>query len=450
MLADVPIPQTMFTRVGGNRIAYQVVGEGPPDLLWLSGLGEPVDARWDYPPCASFVRRLASFSRLIMFDRRGVGASDPVPLESLPSWEGWADDATAVLDAVGSTRTIVLGSVQGGPTAIMFAATRPERTQALILAVTAARFLRADDYPWGETEEEAEAIADFLGEHWGLEDAAIAGFPSHADDPVFRHWLAKSCRMSCSAQEIVAYMRQDNPTDVRQILPSIQMPTLVLHRNEDPPFFKAAEGRYLAERIPGARFEVVPGKDLSIYTEPNAEILAFIEEFVTGTHPLTEPDRVLAAVLFTDIVGSTERVSEVGDSQWHTLLDRFRAVVREQLHQYRGREVNTRGDDFLAIFDGPARAIRCAQGIREVTAALGINVRSGLHTGEVELLADDDIGGIAVHIGARVAALAGAGEVLVSRTVTDLVAGSGITFEDRGDHELKGVPGAWRLYAVTS
>jgi class 3 adenylate cyclase len=317
------------------------------------------------------------------------------------------------------------------------------------LAVTAARFLRADDYPWGETKEEADAIAAFLTEHWGTEDAAIAGFPSHVDDPVFRHWIAKSCRMSCSAQEMATYMIQDNPTDVRQILPSIQVPTLVLHRS-DPPYFPLDAGRYLAEHIPSARFEVVPGNDLSIYTEPNAQILDYIEEFVTGTHPLTEPDRVLAAVLFTDIVRSTERVSEVGDSEWHTLLDRFRAAVREQLHQHRGREVNTRGDDFLAIFDGPARAIRCAQAIGEVTAALGITVRSGLHTGEVELLADDDIGGIAVHIGARVAALAGAGEVLVSRTVTDLVAGSGITFEDRGDHELRGVPGAWRLYAVTS
>jgi pimeloyl-ACP methyl ester carboxylesterase len=443
------IPETRFTKVGGNRIAYQVVGEGPPDLLWLSGLGEPIDARWDYQPCASFVRRLASFSRLIMFDRRGVGASDPVPLESLPSWERWADEATAVLDTVGSTRTILLGSVQGGPTAIMLAATRPERTQALILALTAARFLRADDYPWGQDPEGADAIADFLAEHWGTEDTAAFAFPSHADDPVFRRWIAKSCRLSCSAQEMVTYMRQDNPTDVRQILPSIQVPTLVLHRN-DTPFYKLDEGRYLAEHIPGARFEAVPGDDLSIFTEPNAEILAHIEEFVTGAHPITEPDRVLAAVLFTDIVGSTERASEVGDAEWHALLDRFRAAVREQLREFRGREVNTRGDDFLAIFDGPARAIRCAQAIREVTTTMGVTVRSGLHTGEVELLADGDIGGIAVHIGARVAALAGAGEVFVSRTVTDLVAGSGITFEDRGEQKLIGVPGAWRLFAVAS
>lgn len=446
----VEIPETKFTKAGENRIAYQVLGEGPPDLLWLSGLGEPIDARWDYPPCASFVRRLASFSRLIMFDRRGIGASDPVPLESVPSWEGWADDATAVLDAVGSTRTIILGAIQGGPTAIMFAATRPERTQALILAVTAARFLRGDDYPWGETEEEADAIADFLAEHWGTETASIAGFPSQVHDPVFRHWIAKSGRMSCSAQEMVAYMRHDNPTDVRQVLPSIQVPTLVLHRSGDPPFFKLAEGRYLAEHIPGARFVTVPGDDLSIYTQPNTEILAAIEEFVTGAPPASEPDRLLAAVLFTDIVDSTQRVSDAGDAKWHVLLDNFRVAVREQLNRYRGREINTRGDDFLAVFDGPARAIRCAQAIGEVTSSMGIRVRSGIHTGEVELLADEDIGGIAVHIGARVAELAGAGEVLVSRTVTDLVAGSGITFEDRGEHELKGVPGTWRLYRVTT
>jgi class 3 adenylate cyclase len=412
------IPETRFTKVGETRIAYQVVGEGPPDLLWLSGLGEPLDARWDYPPCASFVRRLASFSRLIMFDRRGVGASDPVPLESLPSWEGWADDATAVLDAVGSTRTILLGSIQGGPTAIMFAATRPERTQALILAVTAARFLRADDYPWGQTPEEADSIADFLAEHWGTEDAAIVGFPNHADDPDFRHWLAKSCRLSCSAQEMVTYMRQDNPTDVRQILPSIQVPTLVLHRN-----------------------------DLSIYTKPNAQILAHIEEFLTGDAPKVGTNRVPASVLFTDIVGSTERAAALGDQRWNSLLWSHDAVTQAVMDQHGGRLVRPTGDGVLATFDGPGRAIRCGFALRDALDPLGIAIRAGLHTGEVELRGDD-IGGIGVHVAARVLEQAEPGELLASAAVPLLVAGSGIEFEDRGEHELKGVPGSWRLYAV--
>jgi class 3 adenylate cyclase/pimeloyl-ACP methyl ester carboxylesterase len=440
------IPETRFTKFGDNRIAYQVVGEGPPDLLWLAGLGEPIDSRWDYPPCASFVRRLASFSRLIMFDRRGIGASDPVPVASLPSWEGWADDATAVLDAVGSTRTILLGAVQGGPTAIMFAATRPERTQALILAVTAARFMRSDDYPWGETEEEADAVADFLAENWGTEGGAVAAFPSHADDPVFRRWIAKSGRMSCSAQEMVTYLRQDNPTDVRQILPSIQVPTLVLHRH-DPPFFKLEAGRYLAEHIPGARFEAVPGDDLSIFTKPNAQILAHIEEFVTGGAPSIGSNRVLASVLFTDIVSSTERAAALGDRRWSSLLENHDAMAQDVVDQHGGRLVKLTGDGVLATFDGPGRAIQCGFALRDALDPLGIAIRAGLHTGEVELRGDD-IGGIGVHVAARVLEEAEPGQLLASAAVPLLVAGSGIEFEDRGEHELKGVPGSWRLYAV--
>jgi class 3 adenylate cyclase len=440
------IPETRFTKVGDNRIAYQVIGQGPPDLLWLAGLGEPVDSRWDYPPCASFVRRLASFSRLIMFDRRGVGASDPVPLESLPGWEGWADDATAVLDAAGSQRAVILGAVQGGPTAIMFAATRPERTQALILAVTAARFLRSDDYPWGETQEEADLVADFLAEHWGAEDAATFGFPSHAEDPVFRRWVAKSCRMSCSAREMVTYMRQDLPTDVRQILPSIQVPTLVLHRH-DPPFYKLDEGRYLAEHIPGARFEVVPGDDLSIFTKPNAQILTHIEEFVTGGATNVGTNRVLASVMFADIVASTERAAGLGDRRWNSLIASHDAVAQTVIDQHGGRLVKLTGDGVLATFDGPGRAIQCGFALRDALDTLGITIRVGLHTGEVELRGDD-IGGIGVHVAARVLEQAEPGELLASAAVPLLVAGSGIEFEDRGEYELKGVPGDWRLYAV--
>jgi class 3 adenylate cyclase len=440
------IPETRFAKLGDDRIAYQVVGEGPPDLLWLGGLGEPIDSRWDYPPCASFVRRLASFSRLIMLDRRGVGGSDPVSSQALPSWEAWADDALTVLDAVGSERATILGTIQGGPTAILFAATRPDRTQALILVNTAARFRQADDYPWGLTQEELEAAAEFVVEHWGTEAAASMGAPSHADDPVFRRWMAKMCRMSCSPREMATYMRQDNPTDVRQVLPSIQVPTLVLHRS-DAPFFTIDQGRYLAEHIPGARFASVSGADLPIYIKPNARILAEIEEFVTGGGPSVRTDRALAAILFTDIVGSTERAAALGDRRWSSLLGSHDVVAQAIIDQHGGRLVKLTGDGVLAIFDGPGRAIQCGFALRDALDPLGITIRAGLHTGEVELRGDD-IGGIGVHVATRVLEHAEPGEVLVSAAVPLLVAGSGVEFEDRGDYELKGVPETWRLYAV--
>jgi class 3 adenylate cyclase len=423
-----------------------VVGEGPPDLLWLTGLGEPIDARWEFSPCASFIRRLATLSRLIMFDRRGVGASDPVSLEALPSWEGWADDAVAVLDAVGSKRPILMGAVEGGPAAIMLAATRPERTQALILVSTAARFAQADDYPWGLTQEETEAAADHLAEVWGTEAAAIFANPSLADDPVYRRWMAKSCRMSCSGREMATYMRQDNPTDVRQVLPSIQVPTLVLHRS-DAPFFTVDQGRHLAEHIPGARFVSVPGADLLIFTKPNAQILGQIEEFVTGGTPSVGTDRALAAVLFTDIVGSTERAAALGDRRWSGLLGSHDVVAQKIIDQHGGRLVKLTGDGVLATFDGPGRAIRCAFALRDALDPLGITIRAGLHTGEVELRGDD-IGGIGVHVAGRVLEHAEPGELLVSAAVPLLVAGSGVEFEDRGEYELKGVPETWRLFAV--
>jgi class 3 adenylate cyclase len=442
----VEIPETRFAKLGNDRIAYQVVGEGPPDLLWLTGLGEPIDSRWDYPPCASFVRRLASFSRLIMLDRRGVGASDPVSSEALPRWEGWVDDAMAVLDAVGSGRAIILGGSQGGPAAIMFAATRPERTQALILANTAARFAQADDYPWGLTREEMEAAADFVAEHWGTEASTGLGNTRAADDPAFRRWLAKSGRMSCSARDMATYMRQDFPTDVRQVLPSVQVPTLVLHRS-DPPFFTVDQGRHLAEHIPGARFVSVPGADIAIFTKPNAQILAQIEEFVTGGTPSAGTDRALAAVLFTDIVASTERAAALGDRRWSSLLGSHDVVAQAIIDQHGGRLVKLTGDGVLATFDGPGRAIRCAFALRDALDPLGITIRAGLHTGEVELRGDD-IGGIGVHVAARVLEHAEPGELLASAAVPLLVAGSGVEFEDRGEYELKGVPETWRLYAV--
>jgi class 3 adenylate cyclase/pimeloyl-ACP methyl ester carboxylesterase len=439
-------PETRFARVGDDRIAFQVVGEGPPDLLWLNGLGEPIDSRWDYPPCASFFRRLASFSRLIMLDRRGVGASDPVPLESSPSWEGWADDAEAVLDTIGSNQAVIVGATQGGPTAIMFAATRPERTQALILANTAARFAQADDYPWGTPPETTDAAHDFIMEHWGTEAAAGIGYPSLVDDPIFLRWLAKSCRMSCSGREMATYMRQDMSTDVREVLPSIQAPTLVLHRS-DPPFFTFDQGRHLAEHIPGATFVEVPGIDIGVYSKPNAQILDQIEAFVTGVSLEASADRALATILFTDIVRSTERAAELGDRRWRSLLETYLGLTRTIVEEHRGRVIKVDGDGMLATFDGPGRAVRCVSALVDGVRPLGLEIRAGLHTGEVETMGDD-IGGIAVHIAARVMAEAGPGELLVSSVIPPLVAGSGIDFGDRGEYDLKGVPGPWRLFVV--
>ena len=440
------IPETRFAKLANDRIAYQVVGEGPPDLLWLIGLGEPIDSRWEYPPCASFFRRLSSFSRLIMFDRRGIGASDPVSLESLPSWEGWADDAMAVLDAVGSKQAVIVGAGQGGPTAIMFAATRPERTQALILANTGARFAQADGYPWGVPPEQTDAAADFVAENWGTEAAASIGYSSQMDDPIFLRWLAKSCRMSCSGREMATYMRQDMSTDVRQVLPSVQVPTLVLHRS-DPPFFTLDQGRHLAEHIPGATLVEVPGTDIGVYTKPNAQILDHIEAFVTGISPEASTDRALATILFTDIVGSTERAADLGDRRWRNLLETYLGLTRTIVEEQRGRVIKVDGDGMLATFDGPGRAVRCVSALVDGVRPLGLELRAGLHTGEVEVMGDD-VGGIAVHIAARVMAEAGPGELLVSSVIPPLVAGSDIDFGDRGEYDLKGVPGTWRLFVV--
>ena len=446
--AAVDVPETNFARLGDDRIAYQVMGGGPIDLLYMPAWGPSLDLQFDLPAQAALLRRLASFSRLIMFDRRGSGASDSISYEGLPPWEQWADDARAVLDAVGSERAAVLGHAEGGPTAILFAATEPERTRALILFTTSARFLAADDYPWGLPEDALEDAAKVLTEIWATEAMVDFAVPSMAGDQAFRRWFAKTCRAALSPGDAARYFRLTQRMDVRQVLPSVRAPTLVIHR-KDFRWIPVEQGRYLAEHIPGAKFVEVPGEDGTIYTAPAAEILDALEEFLTGERPVVEPDRVLAAVLFTDIVGSTERAATLGDRRWKELLDRLDRVVHGEIEQFGGRLVNTAGDGHLATFDGPGKAIRCARSLIQAVSSLGIQIRAGLHTGEVQLRGTD-VGGIAVNIGARVASLAGPSEVLVSRTVTDLVAGSGIEFEDRGEHTLKGVPGEWRLYAVRS
>jgi class 3 adenylate cyclase len=445
--AVAEVPEVQFIKLGNDRIAFQVVGDGPPDLLWLTAVTEPLDARWEFGPFANFQRRLASFSRLILFSRRGLGASDPVSLEALPSWEEWADEALSVLDAVGSRRSTILATADTGPTGILFAATRPERTHALILANTTARFIKCDDYPWGMTQEEADAQYSFVAEHWGTEEMAVMGNPDQIDDPVFRRWRAKAQRMSCSGREASNFIRQAQAVDVRHVLSSIQVPTLILQRKEAPVFFGEDHGRYLADHIPGARFVSVPGGDTSIFTKPTTQILSQIEEFVTGISPDAGTDRTLASILFTDIVGSTERAAALGDRRWTNLLTSHDALAHTIIDQNGGRLVKMTGDGVLATFDGPGRAIRCAFALRDGLDPLGITIRAGLHTGEIELRGGD-IGGIGVHVAARVLEHAPPGEVLVSAAVPILVAGSGIEFEDRGDYELKGVPGTWRLLSV--
>lgn len=437
-------PTTRYVTVGGAEVAYQVVGDGPPDFVWVRGFGH-IDMQWESPVVSEYLNKLASMSRLILFDRRGTGASEAVSDSAFPTWEDWSDDVRAVLDAAESEQAVVLGEADGGGMAMFFAATHPERVSALILANTTARILNAPDYPIGVDPALADLMVEMAQSIWGTADFIHSEFPSRVDDPEFVEWGERMMRASATPKTFATQLRYGLKSfDARQALPLIQAPTLVIHNQNV--FTPVSMGRYLAEHITGAKF--IEFHDADFYLSVSGEAMDEIVEFVTGSRPSPEIDRVLATVLFTDIVGSTKRTAELGDAEWHARLDRFRAAVREQLRRFRGREVNTRGDDFLAIFDGPARAISCAHAIREVTTAMELTVRSGLHTGEVELLADGDIGGIAVHIGARIAALAGADEVLVSRTVTDLVTGSGINFEERGEYELKGVPDSWKIYAA--
>jgi class 3 adenylate cyclase/pimeloyl-ACP methyl ester carboxylesterase len=430
--------------VGGAEVAYQIVGQGPPDVVYLPGVGH-IDLRWEDPVVAAFLERLASFGRLILFDRRGTGASDAIPDTALPTWEEWVDDVRAVLDAAGSERTVVLAENDGGPTGLLFTAMQPDRVSALILANTTARRLRADDYPIGRAPEAVDGLVERYRAAWGTPEVAWV-FPSRADDPEFPQWLAKFLRACATPKNMAAQFRYifEN-LDARHALPLIQVPTLVLH-SQGNLAYSIEEGRYLADHIDGAKFVELPGGDH--WVAFSAMAIEDIIEFLTGERPEVEVDRILTTLLFTDIVGSTQRAASLGDQRWRSLLDAHDRTVRDQLRRFRGKEINTTGDGFLASFDGPARAIRCALAISDATRPLGIELHLGLHTGECEVRGDD-LGGLTVHIAARVGASAAPGEVLVSSTVKDLVAGSGIEFVDRGEHELKGVPGTWTLFAVS-
>jgi pimeloyl-ACP methyl ester carboxylesterase len=446
-------PEVRYTKSGDVNIAYAVIGDGPFDILFVGGwVVSTLEGTWDGPP-ALFLDRLATIGRLILFDKRGTGLSDRVA--GIPNLETRMDDVRAVMDAARSRRAAIVGVSEGGPMTILFAATYPERVAAAVLFGTGASFTKADDYPWRPDRDARlawirDSVAQLTTDAWLRESLEDVFAPSLTIDDAYLSWFRRWVRLSASPAAIEALWLMNTDIDVRHVLPSVHMPTLVLHRLGDQDF-EFEEGRYLADRIPDAELVELEGADHGWWVNSDQiadPIVPFLQRiWDRGDWELVETERVLATVLFTDIVGSTAKLSDVGDRNWRELLKKHHAHVRRQLVRFAGKEIDTAGDGFFARFDGPARAIRCACAISSAVRELGIEVRQGLHTGECEIV-DGKVGGIAVHIGARVAHEANASEVLTSSTVRDLVAGSGIRFEDRGSVELKGIPGEWRLYAV--
>jgi pimeloyl-ACP methyl ester carboxylesterase len=440
-------PETRYTKSGRYNIAYQVVGEGDFDLLWIHGFVSNVELAWEEPSLASFLSRLASFSRLITFDKRGTGMSDRVSPDELPTLEERMEDVVAVLGAAGSERAALFSHSEGGTLAVLFAATHPERTIALATAGIFAKRVWSPDYPWAPKPAARAKEIEELQRNWGTDADVDHLAPSAARDQVFRDRLATYFRRSASPGAAQALIRMNTAIDVRDVLPTIRVPTLILHRTGDRDA-SVEEGRWIAERIPAAEFVELPGEDHLPWAGDQDRLLDEVERFLTGRLPAAIPDRILATVLVTDIVGSTERAAELGDRRWRELLEQHHAIVRNQLVRFGGEEVDTAGDGFLATFQGPGRAIRAAVEIVEQMDALGVSIRAGIHTGECERIAGK-VGGIAVHIAARIAAAAQPGQVLVSRTVKDLIAGSGVALDDRGARTLRGVPEEWHLFAVT-
>ena len=438
-----PIPEIHYARNGDVHLAYQTAGTGPPDVVFIWGPYSNIEIVWEHPPARRFLERLSSIGRVIHFDRRGTGLSDRVG--EMATLEEQMDDVVAVLDAVESERAVLMGGGDACPMVILFAATHPERTSALILSDPRIRIVASEDFPWAFEPELWLELRNTLATQWGQGISQFAAAPTTLGDETARQFWARLERQSLGPGAVTAMFDMLVQADVRPVLPTIQVPTLVMHRTGDE-FVRIEQGRYMAEHIPGARFVELPGIDHAGWEGDQEPGNDEIEEFITGHRPVRQPDRVLATVLFTDIVGSTDRARELGDRKWRELLDRHDDLARVELDRHQGKLIKTTGDGLLATFDGPARAIRCASALRD---ALPVPIRAGLHTGEVELRGDD-VGGIAVHIGARVAAVADAREVLVSRTVKDLVAGSGISFVDKGTFTLKGVPDEWQLYVVAS
>ena len=438
-------PVAFARRPDGHKLAYQVLGDGDLDLVMVSGYATHLGLLWEEPSVAGFLHKLASFSRLILLDRLGSGLSDRGP--SGQSFEDDLDDVALVLDTVGSQRAAFFGTHLGGRLALLFAATYPERTKAVVTFAAHPASMRDDDFPWGSSEEDrAQLLASLRDGSYDPTRLLARMAPREVTDPAFMAWWRMYSLSAMTAPEAYDTVMALGSVDIRRLLGSIRVPTLLLHRSGDQ-WVDVHTSRYMAERIPGARLVELPGDDHLPFFGDQDAVVAVTQEFLTGTLPIADPDRMLATVVFTDIVDSTRLATELGDRRWHRTLDQHNAVVRKHLARFRGREVKTTGDGFLASFDGPARAIRAAHAIQAELADHGLQIRAGLHTGEVELLGDD-IGGIAVHIAARVMGQAGAGELLCSRTVKDLVAGAGFAFDDRGRRQLKGVADRWQLYAV--
>jgi class 3 adenylate cyclase len=442
----VRLPEIRYAQRGDVHVAYQVLGEGEIDLVLVSEWFFHLEGRPDIPSVDRFFRRLSSFSRLISFDKYGIGLSDPAPSGSLPPLEEWMDDVRAVMDAARSERAAILGVGEGGTMAAMFAATYPDRTSSLILGNSAARLSWAPDYPIGLPAEQQEMLIGLVEQTWGTAEFAASSNPSLARDPSIQPEVARYMRLAASPATAAAVIRMLLQLDIRPILPSIRVPTLVMHRR-DTEFLTIDNGRYLAEHIEGARFVELPGTDFGLELGDVDPVVDEVEEFLTGARASLDTDRVLATVLFTDIVGSTERAAELGDYRWRETLDAHDRLAERQLARYRGTLVKATGDGLVATFDGPARAIRCALALRDGLRSIGVEIRGGLHCGEIERRGPD-VSGLAVHIAARVQAVARPGEMLVTRTVKDLVVGAEIPFVDRGLHGLKGIPDEWQLFAV--
>jgi DNA-binding SARP family transcriptional activator/pimeloyl-ACP methyl ester carboxylesterase len=441
------VPKTRYARASdGVHIAYQVIGDGPFDLVVVGGFVSHLEVAWEGAEYAHYLRRLSSFARLICFDKRGTGMSDPVPVHALPSLEQRMDDFRAVLDAVGSEHAALFGESEGGQLAAVFAATYPERTRALVTYGSYARLRSAPDFPLGQSDEILEAFAADMEATWGEVAEGSVWAVNATRDPRFRDWLGRWARNAASPGSAATLLRMDYEIDVRQVLPAISVPTLVLHRVDDP-LVPVEQGRYFAAHIPGAKYVELPGADRLVFAGDVDRLGDEIEEFLTGDPPEPFPDRVLATLVVTDIVDSTRRAAELGDSRWRELLDRHDEVMRCEFERFRGREVAATSGGFLAAFDGPGRAVRCGLTATEAARRLGVELRVGVHTGECEQR-DDQLEGTALQIAARIAAVARPGEVLTSRTVPDLVAGSGFAFSFRGEHQLEGVPGKWPLFAV--
>jgi class 3 adenylate cyclase len=439
-------PETRYATSDAGNVAFQVFGTGPIDVLLVTNWLQNLDVMWEEPALARYLERLASFSRVICFDKRGSGVSDPVPLSALPTIEQWMDDARTTLVAAGVDRAAVIGDTEGGPMAIMLAASLPDRVSRLVLINSFARWSRSDDYPIGMPSPTVERLVERYGQHWGVTaDILNLTAPSAAHDRSFRDWYVRYQRLSMPCGAATATYRWVTQLDVRAVLPTIRVPTLVIHR-VDNRHHRVEFGRYLANAISGATLVELPGADsYPLQAGDFAAVLDEVERFLTGTRGEPALDRMLATLLFTDIVDSTEMAAQLGDAAWLDLLSEHDRIVRDHLRRYRGVEISRTGDGFVARFDGPARAVTCAARLVDALADLGIRIRAGLHTGEVEL-AGDEVGGLAVHLAARVMAAADHGGIMVSSTVRDLVVGSGIEFAPRGEHHLRGVPGSWFLY----